>query len=124
MVTKPGQLSRLELATKVGKMISSDRNETHGDPHMQFITAQKLKKVIAYGLEVSRQALMKQHREALDMINTKQSRIVHGDADDLDHWLDIAGYALIAAEACNQKETEDENSSTLRPDPDTPTRSM
>ena len=48
------------------------------------------------------------HKESLEMIVTKMSRITNGNSREVDHWLDIAGYALIAAEACNQKETEDE----------------
>jgi hypothetical protein len=35
--------------------------------------------------------------EALDMISSKLARIVSGDAMHLDHWIDIAGYAMLVA---------------------------
>jgi hypothetical protein len=35
--------------------------------------------------------------EALDMIITKMARIICGDASHKDHWVDIAGYALLGA---------------------------
>ena len=37
-------------------------------------------------------------REALDMICHKISRIVNGDPDYADSWIDIAGYATLVAE--------------------------
>lgn len=43
-----------------------------------------------------------EHREALDMIACKLSRIMSGQATFLDHWLDLAGYATLAAKACEQ----------------------
>jgi hypothetical protein len=39
-------------------------------------------------------------REALDMIALKLSRILSGQANFKDHWLDIAGYAKLGSEAC------------------------
>jgi hypothetical protein len=40
------------------------------------------------------------HREALDMIALKLSRILSGQANFKDHWDDIAGYAKLGSEAC------------------------
>ena len=37
-------------------------------------------------------------REALDMIAHKIARIVNGDPDYADSWVDIAGYATLVAE--------------------------
>jgi len=42
---------------------------------------------------------------ALQMITTKLSRIACG-ANLQDHWLDIAGYSLIAAEVCEKPLTK------------------
>jgi hypothetical protein len=42
------------------------------------------------------------HREALDMIALKLSRILSGQAEFKDHWDDIAGYAKLASEACDK----------------------
>jgi len=98
--TIPIKKTRRELAEKVGEMISSDRNETHGDPHVQFHCAQRLKDVLNMKGKLERRS---SHVEATDWICTKLSRIRHGNANEIDHWLDIAGYALIAAEACQEK---------------------
>lgn len=40
------------------------------------------------------------HREALDMIACKLSRILSGQSSHADHWDDIAGYAALARKAC------------------------
>lgn len=39
-------------------------------------------------------------REALDMIACKLSRILSGQSTFDDHWKDIAGYAVLAEQAC------------------------
>jgi Domain of unknown function (DUF6378) len=39
------------------------------------------------------------HKEALEMIALKLSRILSGQASFEDHWADIAGYARLAATA-------------------------
>ena len=41
------------------------------------------------------------HREALDHIAGKLSRILSGQSRHDDHWKDIAGYATLALEACH-----------------------
>jgi hypothetical protein len=43
-------------------------------------------------------------REALDHIAGKLSRIFSGQATWRDHFLDVAGYAMLAADACPQPE--------------------
>lgn len=35
-------------------------------------------------------------RESLDMISSKIARILSGDPNENDHWVDIAGYARLA----------------------------
>lgn len=42
------------------------------------------------------------HREALDMIAGKLSRILSGQASYDDHWKDISGYATLALMACRK----------------------
>lgn len=44
------------------------------------------------------------HREALDMIACKLSRILSGQSTHDDHWRDIAGYATLALDACKPHE--------------------
>ena len=43
-----------------------------------------------------------EHREALDMIACKISRILSGQSDYQDNWADIAGYAELARKACER----------------------
>jgi len=40
--------------------------------------------------------LRPEHREALDQIACKMSRVLAGGGDHLDNWRDIAGYATLA----------------------------
>jgi hypothetical protein len=42
------------------------------------------------------------HRESLDMIACKLSRILSGQSTHDDHWKDIAGYATLALMACEK----------------------
>jgi hypothetical protein len=58
--------------------------------------AQEIKTVIQLSPNWNR--LTAYHREALDMISSKLSRILTGDPDYEDNWRDIAGYALRVAE--------------------------
>jgi hypothetical protein len=43
-----------------------------------------------------------EHREALDHIAGKLSRILSGQSNFADHWADIAGYATLAKDACDR----------------------
>lgn len=87
-------MDRRQLAEHVGKLISADRNATHGDPHDQFGTAQEFKRLFNSRNQGS---LPTTCQEAAETIMTKLSRIANGQ-NIQDHWIDIAGYALIAAE--------------------------
>jgi hypothetical protein len=42
-------------------------------------------------------------RESLDMIAHKIGRILAGNADYRDHWIDIAGYAQLVADRCKSE---------------------
>lgn len=95
---------RKQLAEHVGKLISKDRNDTHGDPHVQFECAGALKGVVTLYDERTdfRSQLDPTAVEAREMILTKLSRLTCG-SNNQDAWLDIAGYALIAAEKAENK---------------------
>ena len=47
-------------------------------------------------------AMPEVHRESLDMIACKLSRILSGQSTHDDHWRDIAGYATLALDACDK----------------------
>lgn len=96
-------MRRDEALLAVAKLTTEDRNQTHGDPIAQFETAQQLKNELARGPHWM--DLNAVEREAMEMICTKLSRMVHGDPTVTttdrwqDHMLDIIGYASIAVES-------------------------
>lgn len=57
-----------------------------------------LKKMIAAALFMREKKLADDQQEALDMICHKIGRIVNGDPDYADSWIDIAGYAKLVAD--------------------------
>lgn len=64
---------------------------------------QKLKSDIAAALADREKVLADDQQEALDMICHKIGRIVNGDADYDDSWVDIAGYAQLVADRLRGK---------------------
>ncbi len=81
------------------KDVLEQRAGTHGDFVEVSWFAQSLKKEMrAYeGYD----DLTSWQCEALDMIASKIARILAGNADEPDHWLDIEGYARLARERIN-----------------------
>jgi hypothetical protein len=59
---------------------------------------QRLKDVIGAALRQRNKMLAPDQQEALDMIVHKIGRIINGDADYDDSWVDIAGYAKLVAD--------------------------
>lgn len=78
-----------------------ERGKTHGDFGRNADISQQLKQLFnRHGAD----RFLYVHREALDMIALKLSRILSGQANFKDHWDDIAGYAKLASEACDVKD--------------------
>lgn len=80
----------------------NERQHTHGDFGRNAEISQQLKREIRGRADWLN--LHPVHREALDMIALKLSRILSGKADHKDHWDDIAGYAKLASEACVEQD--------------------
>jgi hypothetical protein len=59
---------------------------------------QMLKRVVQNALNNRDKVLAHDQAEAMDMIIHKIGRIVNGNPDVVDHWLDIAGYAQLIAD--------------------------
>ena len=59
---------------------------------------QQLKDVIDYHLNARLKTLSSSQHEALDMICHKIGRIINGDPNYDDSWIDIAGYAQLVAD--------------------------
>lgn len=70
-----------------------ERGSTHGDWYQQSAKAQGIKKELQ--TSVNWNNLSNSHKDALEMIAVKLSRILTGDPDEADHWDDIAGYARL-----------------------------
>lgn len=71
-----------------------------GDEYGKFIDnssiAQDLKRIVhnQFGWE----AADSDQQEAMDMICSKLSRLLNGNVNHVDSWVDIAGYATLVAE--------------------------
>jgi hypothetical protein len=72
--------------------VLSERASTHGDFAQNAHYSQEMKQLFREAHE----NLSIVQREALDMIAAKICRILSGNANEPDHWLDIEGYARLA----------------------------
>jgi hypothetical protein len=52
-------------------------------------------------------AMRDDQREAADMIAVKLARIVNGDPNYADNWIDIAGYATLVADRMRAEQDDD-----------------
>jgi hypothetical protein len=76
------------------------RNNTHGPFRLQFACAQEIKAVYDKYLTNGINPVQK---ECLDQIAHKQSRILTGNSTFADHWDDIAGYAKLGSQMCDDE---------------------
>lgn len=60
--------------------------------------AQRFKDALQYFLITRNKYLAPDQQEALEMIFHKVARIINGDADYVDNWKDIAGYAMLISD--------------------------
>ncbi len=74
--------------------IIETREATHGDYGDQAATAQIMKDLFRHSRQWDK--MQPHHRETLDMIAVKLARIVTGNPEEPDHWLDVAGYATLS----------------------------
>lgn len=77
-----------------------EREKTHGPWPRTAAVAQNMKQLITYELAQSNTMLVPGQREALEMIATKIARIISGDPQHLDSWVDIKWYAELGARSC------------------------
>ena len=76
--------------------ILKQRERTHGAFAPKATTIQVLKNIMR-GTERWRDLTFAQ-QESLDMIMTKIGRILHGNPNEPDHWLDIIGYTKLISD--------------------------
>ena len=82
------------MSDKLIQQTLDKRSKTHGDFRDNANTSQRLKDVIR--LAPNYLYLSYIQRESLDLVCTKISRILGGDHNEPDHWLDILGYIELA----------------------------
>jgi hypothetical protein len=78
----------------------AERSETHGRFADNAGYAQALRTL--WRSSPAWERMLPEHREALDMLACKFSRILSGQSDSKSHWEDVAGYAVLAERACKR----------------------
>lgn len=86
------------------KEVLKIRGEKYGRFNSHAKITQHLKHVIANELEERNKVLSSDQQEALDMIMHKIGRIINGDPNYIDSWVDIAGYAQLVADQLEEDE--------------------
>ena len=76
------------------------RGTTHGDFSANALYGQQLRAMFRQSSGWATMPAV--HKEALDMMACKMSRILSGQSTFDDHWKDISGYAVLALEACRK----------------------
>lgn len=88
--------------------ILEQRAKTHGDFTTNALLSQDLKSTIKYYAENCKTNLSEPQKESLDMICSKIARICVGSNSEIDHWRDIAGYALLVVKELEGKDDEND----------------
>ena len=86
----------------VGKVLDA-RAEQYGSFMQSSDTTVRIKGIMHNAVARNEVHLYPDQLQALDMIATKLSRIVHGNPNHLDSWIDIAGYATLVADRIQGK---------------------
>lgn len=83
--------------TDINEMLAG-RQERYGSFQGHAEISQVLKQVIHSAAKARNKELEHDQLEALDMIAHKIARIINGDPNYADNWVDIAGYATLVAD--------------------------
>ena len=86
----------------VSKVLDA-RAEQYGSFMQSSDTVIRIKSILHNVVARNEVPLYPDQLQALDMIATKISRIVHGNPNHLDSWIDIAGYATLVADRLQGK---------------------
>lgn len=92
-----------KLAPNVDAILT-ERGSRYGPFIGHAAVTQQLKEVATKHLYHRGKVLAPDQQEALDMIFHKIGRIINGDPDYDDSWVDIAGYAQLVADRLQGKE--------------------
>jgi hypothetical protein len=102
---KPGEFIVVEGAKNAQEVdaILNTRATTYGSFEGVAEIAQELKALIHERITDSHKVLDADQIEAFDMIASKIARILNGDPNHLDSWIDIAGYATLVVDRLQGK---------------------
>lgn len=89
-----------EQGIDVGSVLE-ERGKRYGKFESHALLAQQLKRVLSAHNQRNHVTMAADQCEALEMICHKMARIVNGDPDYVDSWVDIAGYAQLVADRLN-----------------------
>ena len=78
--------------------ILKERGGRYGSYRCVAQTSQMLKDVIRSSYNVRNNSLEWYQQESLDLISNKLARILNGDPNYRDSWVDIAGYAQLVVD--------------------------
>lgn len=85
--------------------VLNERGVNYGSFAGQSELSQLLKKTIDIEIAKRGKSLNSYQKEALEMILHKIARIINGNPDYADSWLDISGYASLVVAQLNRKST-------------------
>jgi len=88
------------MTNKTTQQVLLERSHTHGDFAANAHFSQRLKSLVRQGPSYAR--LSEVQREALDAICGKLARAISGSTLEIDHWVDIAGYAELVAQSLQE----------------------
>ena len=89
--------------------ILAERGKRYGSFMGNAIIAQHLK--MTCWAQENYMSLAPDQQEALEMIAHKIARIINGDPNYVDNWIDIAGYAKLVSDRLTAKESARQNPS-------------
>lgn len=81
----------------------NERGTRYGEFAGHSQVSQRLKQMARFELSYRDKRLAEDQLEALEMIFHKIARIINGDPDYADSWIDIAGYATLVANRLEAK---------------------
>ena len=82
----------------------AERGQRYGKFIDHARITQSLKAIVSHEVHRTNKKLSPSQQEALDMILHKVGRIVNGDPNYADSWVDIAGYAKLVADELDGKQ--------------------
>lgn len=105
LLNKPAPANKVmpPPATDVDATLS-ERGKRYGTFTGHAEVTYKLKNILRVHAEKVHKTFSYDQAEAMDMICHKLGRIVNGDPDYADSWIDIAGYAKLVADRLEGKE--------------------